>query len=114
MLCIYQFTFGIPFSTGAVGSDVKLTIVEEVYPIMYRMGISMVVGALVAVSAVAQAQAQAGASSGTAAAATAQNGQANAGLASGTAFNAALSSPVDSKKCKTGDVVYARTTEAVK
>jgi hypothetical protein len=118
-----------------VGSDVKLTIVEEVYPIMYRMGISMVVGALVAVSAVAQPQAgaqagtqasgqasvqagqteaQAGASSGTSAAATAQNGQANAGLASGTAFNAALSSPVDSKKCKTGDVVYARTTEAVK
>src|SRR5215472_3299436 len=133
--CIYQFTSGIPFSTGAVGSDVKLTIVEEVYPIMYRMGISMVVGALVAVSAAAEPQAgaqsgaqasgqapvqagqtqgQTGASNRTSAAATAQNGQANAGLASGTAFNAALSSPIDSKKCKSGDVVYARTTEAVK
>src|SRR5439155_19511237 len=30
------------------------------------------------------------------------------------AFNAALSSPVDSKKCKPGDPVNARTTEAVK
>src|SRR6516225_1699815 len=106
---------------------------EEVYSIMYRIGISMMVGALFTVGAAAQSQAgagaqasgqasvqagqteaQAGASSGTSAAATAQNGQANAGLASGTAFNAALSSPVDSKKCKTGDVVYARTTEAVK
>jgi hypothetical protein len=105
--------------------------VEEVYLIMDRMGISMVVGALFAVSAAAQSQAgaqagaqatvqaghtqaQAGASGQTSAAATAQNGQANAGLTSGTAFNAALSSPVDAKKCKPGDAVNARTTEAVK
>jgi hypothetical protein len=106
---------------------------EEVYSIMYRIGISMVVGALFTVGAAAQSQAgagaqaggqasvetgrtqaQAGASSRTSVAATAQSGQANAGLANGTAFNAALSSPVDSKKCKPGDAVSARTTEAVK
>src|SRR5438132_6849406 len=106
---------------------------EEVYSIMVRIGISMVVGALFTVGAPAQSQtgaaaqasgqasvqagntqAQAGASSSTSAAATAQHGQANAGLANGTAFNAALSSPIDSKKCKPGDAVNARTTEAVK
>lgn len=110
---------------------------------MYRVGISIAAGALFAVNAVglfalapeAQAQtgaqagaqtsgqanvqagktqAQAGASSSTSAAASAQNGQANAGLASGTAFNAELSSPLDSKKCKPGDPVNGRTTEAVK
>ena len=59
-------------------------------------------------------QAQAGASSSTSAGATAQNGQANAALASGTTFNAELSSPVDSKKCKPGDAVNGRTTEAAK
>src|SRR5437762_1373138 len=59
-------------------------------------------------------QAQAGASSSTSAGAAAQNGQANAALASGTTFNAELSSPVDSKKCKPGDAVNAKTTEAVK
>ena len=95
----------------------------------------MVVGALFAVSASAQSQAgaqagaqasgqasvqagrteaQTSASSSTSAAATAQNGQANAGLANGTAFNAALASPLDSKKCKPGDEVSARMTEAVK
>src|SRR5207249_7469452 len=37
-----------------------------------------------------------------------------AALTNGTAFNAELSSPVDSKKCKPGDAVNARTTEAVK
>src|SRR6266702_2598238 len=108
---------------------------QEVYSIMYRIGISMVVGPLFTVAAAAQSQAgaaagveangqasvqagntqaQAGASSRTSAAATAQNGQANAGLANGTAFNAALSAPVDSKKCKPGDAVSARMTEAVK
>ena len=102
---------------------------------MYRIGISMVVGALFAVRASAHSQAgaqagaqasgqasvqagrteaQAGASSSTSLAATAQNGQANAGLANGTAFNAALASPLDSKKCKPGDEVNGRTTEAVK
>jgi len=102
---------------------------------MYRMGISIVAGALFAVGAVAQpqagaqagaqtsgqapveagkTQAQVGASSSTSAAATAQNGQANAGLSNGTAFNAELASPVDAKKCKPGDAVNAKTTEAVK
>lgn len=102
---------------------------------MYRTGISIVVAALFAVGRAAQSQAgaqagvqasgqanvqaghtqaQADASSRTSAAATAQNGQANAGLTSGTAFNAALTSPVDSKKCEPGDAVNARTTETVK
>src|SRR5919109_651969 len=108
---------------------------------MYRVGISIVAGALYAVGAVglfalvpeAQAQTgaqagaqssgqanvqagktQAGASSSTSAEAAAQNGQANAALASGTTFNAELNSPVDSKKCKPGDAVNAKTTETVK
>jgi len=102
---------------------------------MYRVGISMVAGALLAAGAAAQpqagaqagaqtsgqasveagkTQAQAGASSSTSAAATAQSGQANAGLSNGTAFNAELASPVDSKKCKPGDAVNGKTTEAVK
>ena len=109
---------------------------------MYRVGISILGRALFAVGAVglfalapeAQAQtaqagaetsgqanvkagktqAQAGASSSASAAGAAQNGQANAGLSSGTTFNAELSSPVDSKKCKPGDAVNGKTTEAVK
>lgn len=102
---------------------------------MHRVGISIMAGAFFVLSAAAQpqtnaqagaqasgqtsvqagkTQAQAGASTSTAAAATAQNGQANAGLASGTTFNAALSSSLDSKKCKPGDAVAARTIEAVK
>ena len=101
---------------------------------MYRVGICFVVGALFAVGALVQSQtgsqagaqasaqtsvqaggtpAQAGASSSTSAAASAQNGQVNAGLASATTFNAELSSPLDSKKCKPGDAVNGRTTEAV-
>jgi hypothetical protein len=100
-----------------------------------RAGFAMVVGALFCLSATAQAQtgAQAGAQSSgqasvqagqtqaqasgnasAASSASAQNGQANASLASGTAFNAALSSPIDSKKCKPGDAVNARTTESAK
>src|SRR5438477_5758058 len=102
---------------------------------MNRAGMAFVVGAFFCMSAAAQPQtgAQAGAqsssqasvqagqtqaqASGNASASTsasAQNGQANGSLAAGTAFNAALSSPVDSKKCKPGDPVNARTTEAVK
>jgi len=102
---------------------------------MNRAGMAIVVGAFFCVAASAQAQtgAQAGAqsssqasvqagrtqaqASGNASASTsasAQNGQANGSLAAGTAFNAALSSPVDSKKCKPGDPVNARTAEAVK
>jgi hypothetical protein len=102
---------------------------------MNRTGLAIIVGAFFCLSAAAQSQtgAQAGAqsrgqasvqagqtqaqASGNASASTAasaQNGQANSSLASGTAFNAALSSPIDSKKCKPGDAVNAHSTEAVK
>src|SRR5262249_34918033 len=102
---------------------------------MYRMGISVVAGVVFAVGASAQPQAraqveaqtseqasveagktqtQAGASSSTSAGAAAQNEQSNTALANGTTFNTELSSPVDSKKCKPGDAVNAKTTEAVK
>ncbi len=100
---------------------------------MNRTGFAIVVGALFCFGAAAQSQtgAQAGAQSsgqasveagktqasgGTSASssASAQNGQADAALASGSAFNAALSSPIDSKKCKPGDPVNAKTTEAAK
>jgi hypothetical protein len=102
---------------------------------MNRTGFAIVVGALFCLSAAAQSQtgAQAGAQSSSSASveagqtqaqasgnasastsASAQNGQANGSLASGTAINAALSSPIDSKKCKPGDPVNAHSTEAVK
>src|SRR5260370_37829281 len=102
---------------------------------MNRTGFAIAVVALFCLSAAAQWQtgAQAGAqsssqasvqagqtqaeASGNASASTtasAQNGQANGSLATGTAFNAALSSPIDSKKCKPGDPVNAHSTEAVK
>src|SRR6267154_5076659 len=102
---------------------------------MNRAGLAIVVGTFFCMSAVAQsptgrqagaqassqtsvqagqtqAQASGGASASTAA--SAQNGQASGSVASGTAFNAELSSPVDSKKCKPGDAVNAHTTETVK
>ncbi len=102
---------------------------------MKRVGIAIVVGTFLSMSAAAQSKtgAQAGAqsssqasvqtgqtqvqASGNASAATsasAQNGQANGSLATGSAFNAALNSPIDSKKCKPGDAVTAHTTEAAK
>ncbi len=100
---------------------------------MNRTGLAIAVGALFSLSAQSQTGAQAGAqsssqasvqagqtqaqTSGNASASTsasAQNGQANGSLATGTAFNAALSSPIDSKKCKPGDPVNAHSTEAVK
>src|SRR5713101_5637359 len=102
---------------------------------MNRAGMAIVVGTLFCMSAAAQSQtgAQAGAQSGSQASvqagqtqaqasgnasastsASAQNGQVNGSLATGSAFNAALSSPIDSKKCKPGDEVTARTTEAAK
>src|SRR5258705_5592063 len=102
---------------------------------MNRTGFAIAVGALFCLSAAAQSQtgAQAGAqstsqasvqagqtqaqASGNASASTTaspQNGQANGSLATGTAFNAALSSPIDSKKCKPGDPVTTHNTEAVK
>jgi len=102
---------------------------------MNRTGFAIVVGALFCLSASAQSQtgAQAGAqtsgqasvetgktqpqasgNSSASSSVSSQNGQANAGLASGSAFNAALSSPIDSRKCKPGDPVNAKTTEAAK
>jgi hypothetical protein len=102
---------------------------------MNRTVLAIVLGALFSLSAAAQSQtgAQAGAqsnsqasvqagqaqaqASGNASASTsasAQNGQASGSLASGTAINATLSSPIDSKKCKPGDPINARSTEAVK
>jgi hypothetical protein len=102
---------------------------------MNRTGMAILVGTFFCMSAAAQPQtgAQAGAqgsgqasveagktqaqtsgNTSTATSASAQNGQANGSLASGTAFNAALSSPIDSKKCKPGDPVNAHSTEAVK
>lgn len=63
----------------------------------------------------ANASGGAAANSSTSASSTgAHSSHTNAGLASGTAFNAGLSAPVDSKKCKPGDPVTARTTEGVK
>ncbi len=100
---------------------------------MNRAGILIVVGALCSLGAAAQSQtsgqagaqasgqasvqegktqAQAGATGSASANAQAQNSQVS--LASGTAFNAALSSPLDSRKCTPGDTVHAHTTEAVK
>ena len=102
---------------------------------MNRIGMAIVVGAFFSMTAAAQPQtgAQAGAQSSSqtsvqagqtqaqastnasaSTSASAQNGQANGSLAAGTAFNAELSSPIDSKKSKPGDAVNARTTEAVK
>src|ERR1700731_346618 len=98
---------------------------------MNRTGLAFAVGALFCVSAAAQSQtgaqsnsqasveagqtqAQTSGNASASTSASAQNGQANAALASGTAFNAALSSPIDSKKCKPGDPVNAHSTEAVK
>jgi hypothetical protein len=98
---------------------------------MNRTGLAIAVGVLFCLSARAQSQTgaqsssqasveagqtQAPASGNASASATAsaQNGQANGALATGTAFNAALSSPIDSKKCKPGDPVNAHSTEAVK
>jgi hypothetical protein len=102
---------------------------------MNRTGFAIVLGALFCFGAAAQSQtgaqagaqgsgqasveagktqAQASGSTSTSSSASAQNGEANASLASGSAFNAALSSPIDSKKCKPGDPVNAKTTEAAK
>jgi len=61
------------------------------------------------------AQASGGAA-GSASASGAQGGQqgSQGSLATGTALNAQLSQPIDSKKCKAGDPVTARTTESAK
>ena len=58
--------------------------------------------------------AQASGSGSAAASGAAQAGQNTAALGSGSTFNAALRAPLDSKKCKPGDPVSARTTEPAK
>jgi len=57
--------------------------------------------------------AQASSSASTSSSAAAQTNHTNAGLASGITFNAALNTPIDSKKAKAGDSVIAHTTESV-
>ena len=57
---------------------------------------------------------QASANSATGASAAAQTGQENAALSGGAEVNATLNAPLDSKKCKPGDQVTAKTSEAVK
>jgi hypothetical protein len=59
-------------------------------------------------------QTHAQASGNTSASSAQSAGGANAGLSSGTVFNAALNTPVDSKKAKPGDAVIAHTTQNVK
>lgn len=102
---------------------------------MNRIGLTLLTAAIVTAGATAQTQsgAQAGAQSGAqtsvdasregaqasgsgsaAATGAAQAGQNNPSLAGGSTFNAALSAPLDSKKCKPGDPVNARTTEPAK
>jgi len=58
--------------------------------------------------------AQASGSGSAAASGAAQAGQNTAVLGGGSTFNAALSAPLDSKKCKPGDPVSAHTTEPAK
>lgn len=102
---------------------------------MNRIGMAIVVGAFFSMTAAAQpqggaqagaqtssqtsvqagqTQAQASTNASASTSASAQNGQTNGSLATGTAFNAELSSPIDSKKCRPGDAVNGRTTETVK
>jgi hypothetical protein len=104
---------------------------------MNRIGLTLFTAAMVAASAAAQTQsgAQGGAQSSAQASADASkqgaeasgsgsataSGAAQVGqnsnstsLAGGSTFNAVLRAPLDSKKCKPGDAVNARTTEPAK
>src|SRR5947207_1685180 len=89
---------------------------------MNRAGMAFVVGAFFCMSAAAQPQtrAQAGAQSRSQASVQAGQTQAQASGNASVYTSASVqngqvnSSPVDSKKCKPGDPVNARTTEAVK
>jgi len=102
---------------------------------MNRIGLMLLAGAIATASEAAQtpAGAQAGTQSSAQASgdvskqgaqasangSAAASGRANAGqnggaLASGSTVNAALSAPLDSRKCKPGDPVNARTTESAK
>lgn len=102
---------------------------------MNRVGLALIAGAFIAASAAAQTQsgaqagaqassqtsveaskqrAQASSSGSVAGTGAAQTGQSSAALASGSTFNATLSAPLDSKKCKPGDPVTARSSEPAK
>jgi hypothetical protein len=104
---------------------------------MNRIGLTLFTAAMVAASAAAQTQsgaqggaqssAQASADAGKQGAEASGSGSATASgaaqvgqnsnstsLAGGSTFNAVLRAPLDSKKCKPGDAVNARTTEPAK
>lgn len=102
---------------------------------MNRIGLALIAGTLVTACATAQPQSEAQAGAQTsgqasvdanrhgaqattnesaAASTVARWGHTNAALADGSTFNATLNAPLDSKKCKPGDPVTARTSEAVK
>jgi hypothetical protein len=102
---------------------------------MNRIGLTLLTAAMVTASAAAQTPSgvqggaaysaeasgeasrpgrQASGSGSATASGAAQAGQNGTALAGGSTFNAALSAPLDSKKCKPGDPVNARTTEPAK
>jgi hypothetical protein len=101
---------------------------------MKRIGLTLFVATLFAASAVAQQSgaqagaqastqtsaeagkqgAQASSSGATATSGAAQAGQNSAALNNGSTFNTTLSAPLDSKKCKQGDPVTAKSTEPAK
>jgi hypothetical protein len=62
----------------------------------------------------AQSQPQSSAKSAEQTSTQAQNEQTNAALAGGWTINAELTSSIDAKKAKQGDIVTAKTTEAIK
>jgi hypothetical protein len=102
---------------------------------MNRIGLTLFAAAIVTIGAAAQTQSgapggaqqgaqasadvskqgtQASGSGSAAASGAAQVGRNSTALGGGSTFNAALSAPLDSKKCKPGDPVNARTTEPAK
>jgi hypothetical protein len=95
---------------------------KEVFGMKHLATILICVVLTLCVRALAQTTAQAGAQSSdqasstasTSSSAAAQANHTNAGLASGITFNAALNTPIDSKKAKASDSVIAHTTESVK
>jgi len=79
---------------------------------MGRLGLALSIGIFLAAGGLAQTQA--GAQQTAAASGNAQANQSSAKLASGSTVNATLDTALDSKKCKVGDTVKARSTEDVK
>ena len=79
---------------------------------MSRLGLALSIGIFLAAGGLAQTQA--GAQQTAAASGNAQANQSSAKLASGSTVNATLDTALDSKKCKVGDTVKARSTEDVK